>query len=90
MQEFPDQGFHSPQSFGGSAAFVHLYVDDVDACFKRALDAGANILQPVSDQFFGDRHGLIQDPFGYTWTIATHIEDVSTEEIKRRIAEYSE
>jgi PhnB protein len=87
-EEFPGHGFHSPQSLGGSSAFVHLYVDDVDARFKQALDVGAKILQSVSDQFFGDRHGLIQDPFGYTWTIATHIEDVSSEEIQRRIKTY--
>jgi PhnB protein len=88
-EEFPDHGFHSPQSLGGSTAFIHLYVNDADALFKQAVDAGAKILQPVSDQFFGDRHGLIQDPFGYTWTIATHIEDVSPEELNHRIAEYA-
>lgn len=87
--EFPEQGFNSPESLGGSPAFIHLYVEDVDAKFKQALDAGANILQPVSDQVFGDRHGLLQDPFGYTWTIATHIEDVSPSELKNRIDEYS-
>ena len=87
--EFPEQGFKSPQSLGGSPAFIHLYVEDADTLFKKAIGAGATSLQPVSDQVFGDRHGLVQDPFGYTWTIATHIEDVSSEELKRRMAEYA-
>jgi PhnB protein len=87
--EFPEQGFKSPQSIGGSPAFIHLYVEDADASYKKAIDAGAASLQEVSDQVFGDRHGLVIDPFGYTWTIATHIEDVSLEEINKRLAEYS-
>jgi PhnB protein len=87
--EFPEQGFKSPQSIGGSPAFIHLYVEDADASYKKAIDAGASSLQEVSDQIFGDRHGLVIDPFGYTWTIATHIEDISLEVINKRLAEYS-
>jgi PhnB protein len=87
--EFPDQGFCSPQALGGSPAFIHLYVENADASFERAVNAGAKSLQPVSDQIFGDRHGLVQDPFGYTWTIATHIADISTDELKVKIQEYA-
>lgn len=87
--EFPEHGFNSPQTLGGSPAFVHLYVENADESFEKAVKAGAEVLMPVSDQFFGDRHGLVKDPFGYTWTIATHTEDVSETELKARIAEYS-
>lgn len=87
--EFPEHGFNSPLTLGGSPAFIHLYVDDADLSFEKAIDVGAEVVMSVTDQFFGDRHGLIKDPFGYTWTIATHIEDVSEVELERRIAEYS-
>lgn len=87
--EFPEHGFNGPQTLGGSPAFVHLYVENADESFEKAVKAGAEVLMPVSEQFFGDRHGLVKDPFGYTWTIATRIEDVSQDELKRRIVEYS-
>lgn len=82
--EFPDMGFRGPQSLGGSPVGILLYVDDVDAWFDRALGAGAKTLQPVKDQFYGDRSGTLTDPFGHVWTIATHQEDVSPEEVERR------
>jgi PhnB protein len=82
--EFPDMGFRGPQSIGGTPVSLMLYVNDVDDCFRRALAAGAKELQPIKDQFYGDRSGTLQDPFGHVWTIATHKEDLSQEELCRR------
>jgi PhnB protein len=79
----------SPQSRGGSPVHIYLYVEDVDAVFNRAIAAGAKELLPVQDQFYGDRSGGVTDPFGHIWYIATHIENVSPEEIQRRAAEQS-
>jgi PhnB protein len=86
--EFPSQGFCSPHSLGGTPVSIMLYVEDVDAVFDRALEAGAKALRPVENQFYGDRCGTISDPFGHTWTIATHVEDVPPEEVDKRFAEY--
>jgi len=80
-------GFRSPQFFGGSAVTIHLYVEDVDAFASRAVAAGAKLLTPVADQFYGDRSGKLEDPFGHVWYIATHKEDVSPKEMERRAAE---
>ena len=82
--EFPEMGFRGPQSLGGSPVSLLLYVEDVDARFRQALAAGATVLKPVKDQFYGDRSGTLTDPFGHVWTIATHKEDVSPEEMHRR------
>ncbi|HEU4344860.1 MAG TPA: VOC family protein [Candidatus Binatia bacterium] len=82
--EFPDMGFRSPQSLGGAGVSLHLYVKDVDACFNKAIATGAKALRPVQDQFYGDRSGTLEDPFGHVWTISTHKEDVSPEELRRR------
>ncbi len=76
-----------PHAFGGTPVSLHLYVKDVDAVFKRALDAGAKEIRPLANQFYGDRSGLLEDPFGHMWNIATHMEDISEEEMKKRIAE---
>jgi PhnB protein len=76
--------FRSPQSFGGSAVSIFLYVEDVDTWFRRATEAGAKTIRPVQDQFYGERLGMLQDPFGHVWTISTHKEDVSPEEISQR------
>lgn len=84
-EENPDWGNRSPQSLGGSPVFLMIYVPDVDAAFARALEAGAEAVRPVADQFYGDRSGTLKDPFGYQWTLATHIEDVSTEEAQKRM-----
>jgi PhnB protein len=84
--EFPDMGFQSPQALGGSPVTIHFYVEDVDAMAKRAVAAGAKVLRPVQDQFYGDRSGQFEDPFGHKWSLATHIEDVSPEEMKKRAA----
>jgi PhnB protein len=82
--EYPQMNAFSPPSVGGSPVFLLLYVEDVDAVVRRATAAGARLLRPVQDQFYGDRSGTITDPFGHFWTIATHKEDVSNEEIERR------
>jgi PhnB protein len=78
---------HGPQAFGGTPVSMLLYVDDVDRTFQKAIAAGAQALKPVEDQFYGDRSGTLSDPFGHMWTIATHKEDVSPEEMKRRASE---
>ena len=82
--EFPEMGYRGPKAFGGSAVSLMLYVPNVDEVFKRAMDAGGKQLKPLADQFYGDRMGTVEDPFGHVWTIATHIEDVSPEEMRRR------
>jgi len=84
-EEALDYGFPSPQTLGGSPVAIHLYVDDADALADRAVAAGARLLSPVADQFYGDRSGRVEDPFGYTWSIATHKEDISAEEMHRRL-----
>jgi PhnB protein len=82
--EYPEIGVLSPKTVGGSPVAIHLYVEDVDAVFERALAAGASVLRPIEDQFYGDRAGKFADPFGHLWFCATHTEDVSPEEIARR------
>jgi PhnB protein len=84
--EFPEMGFKSPQLLGGSPVTIHLYVEDVDALAMRAVAEGAQVLRPVEDQFYGDRAGQLADPFGHVWMIATHKEDVSEEEMRKRVA----
>jgi|SRR5205814_509643 len=85
-EESPQWNALSPQTIGGTATSLMLYVKDADAVFKRAVEAGATATMPVADQFYGDRCGNIVDPFGHKWSIATHIEDVSHEEMGRRMA----
>jgi PhnB protein len=84
--EFPEMNARSPQSIGGSPVFLLVYVEDVDAVTAEAVRAGAKILRPVQDQFYGDRSGTVADPFGHLWTLATHKEDVSKEEMEKRMA----
>ena len=76
----------SPRTVGGSPVSIHLYVENVDAAVERAVAAGAKLVRPVADQFYGDRVGGIEDPFGYRWFIATHKEDLTMDEIRRRAA----
>ena len=83
--EFPEMDHRGPLSLGSSPVSILLYVEDVDAIVNRAVAAGAKILKPVQDQFYGDRSGFIQDPFGHLWGVATHIEDVSPQEIEERM-----
>ena len=82
--EFPEMQARSPESYGGSPVSIMLYVEDVDKVVERAVADGAKVVRPVQDQFYGDRNGTLTDPFGHTWTIATHKEDVSSAEMKRR------
>jgi PhnB protein len=84
--ETPEVGARSPRTIGGSPVSILLYVDDVDTTFSKAVKAGAKVLRPLGDQFYGDRTGDIQDPFGHVWHVATHVEDVSPEELKKRAA----
>ena len=82
--EHPAMGYRSPRSLGGSSVSILLYLEDVDAVFERAVKAGAKAQRPVMDQFYGDRSGTLEDPFGHMWTVATHVEDVPPAELKRR------
>jgi PhnB protein len=77
----------SPRKLGRTSVSFVIYVEDVDAAFSRALDAGATVVQAVEDKFYGDRMGMLSDPFGHEWSIGTHIEDVSMEEMEKRSAE---
>ena len=86
--EHPQMGYKSPHSLGGFAVSMMLYVERVDDVFKKALQLGAKELQAVKDQFYGDRSGTLQDPFGHTWTIATHIEDIAPEEMRKRAEKF--
>lgn len=83
----PDMDIRGPQSVGGTPVILHVYVEDVDACVERALAAGASLIQPVEDKFYGDRAGQFEDPFGHRWSVASHVEDVSPQEMARRAAE---
>jgi len=82
--EFPEMGFRSPQALGGSPVNIVIYVENVDALVKRAVLAGATLTRPVADQFYGDRVGVLKDPFGHSWSFASRIEDLSQEEMLRR------
>ena len=82
--EHPEMGYVGPQSLGGTTFGLALYVDNVDELFQRAVDAGAKVERAVADQFYGDRTGTLIDPFGHKWSISTHVEDVSREEMVRR------
>jgi PhnB protein len=81
---FPEASTQSPKQLGGTSASVFMYVEDVDAVVKKAVDAGATVTTEVADQFWGDRFGTVTDPFGHVWSIATHVEDLSPEEIAER------
>ena len=85
-----DQHTPTPDKLGGTTLTLHLYVDDVDAVMARAEDAGAKVVMPPKDQFYGDRSGRLLDPFGHMWNLATHIEDVSIEEMERRMKAFAE
>jgi PhnB protein len=84
--EHPEMGFRGPKAYGGTPVSLAVYVENVDTVFDRAVSAGATVLRPVQDQFYGDRSGTLQDPFGHVWTLATHTEDVAPEELERRAA----
>jgi PhnB protein len=82
--EYPDMQFMGPETRGGTTVHIHLYVRDVDALAERAVAAGAKLIRPVEDKFYGDRTGTVEDPFGHVWHIATHKEDLSKAEMRKR------
>jgi len=84
--EYPQMGYRSPKALGGTPVSIMIYVPDVDTVYQQAIDAGATEVKPLQDQFYGDRSGTLTDPFGHVWTIATHKEDVTMEEMNRRMA----
>jgi PhnB protein len=88
--EYPDYGVLSPKTIGGSPVRIHLYVPDVDAFAERAINAGATLVRPIQDQFYGDRSGQIADPFGYTWIVATHQKDVPPEEMQKEFDKFTQ
>jgi PhnB protein len=85
-EEMPEMGFRSPQTLGGTPVSLMVYVENCDAFAARAVAAGIRIKRPIQDQFYGDRSGQFEDPFGHVWTVSTHKEDVSVEEMRRRMA----
>jgi len=88
--ENPDVDHVSPTTLGGSTVKLHMYVEDVDKFFETAVAAGAKVVIPVADQFYGDRSGRLQDPFGHVWLVSTHVEDVSPEEMQKRMEAFSQ
>jgi PhnB protein len=82
VDEFPEMGAKAPTTLKGTPVTIHLMVDDVDAFTKRAVKAGAKVVMPVADMFWGDRYGIVEDPFGHRWSIATHLRDMTLKEIK--------
>src|SRR5678816_3486882 len=87
--EYPDYNTLSPETIGGSPVKIHLDVEDVDAFAERAIKAGATLLRPIADQFYGDRSGQLADPFGYTWIVSTHIKDVPVEEMQKAVDKWA-
>jgi PhnB protein len=85
--EFPEFGALSPQTTGGAGMGLHIYLEDVDSAFDRAVKAGATVEMPVADMFWGDRYGKLRDPFGHKWSIGTHKADLSAEEMKKGMDE---
>ncbi|MBZ5569813.1 MAG: VOC family protein [Acidobacteriia bacterium] len=85
--EFPEMNAVSPETIGGTASAIMIYVEDVDSVFHKAVAKSAKVKQDLQDKFYGDRNATIYDPFGHQWTIATHVEDVSPEEMQRRMAQ---
>jgi PhnB protein len=81
--EFPEMGGLSPLSTGGTGVTIHIYTENVDDLFNRAISAGAKVKMPLMDQFWGDRYGMVTDPFGHSWSLATHVKDMSPEEMQR-------
>ena len=82
--EFPEMDFRSPKARGGTPVTLHIYVKNVDQAFARAVEAGATVKQPVKNQFYGDRSGTLQDPYGHIWHLSTHVEELSMKEIMKR------
>ena len=85
--EHPEMGAHGPKSVGGTPVSLHVYVEDADGVFERAIEAGSEAMRPVEDKFYGDRSGSFEDPFGHHWHVATHVEDVPEDEMSKRAAD---
>jgi PhnB protein len=85
--EYPEMGVRSPKTIGGTPVTLHVYVDDVDAVFERALENGGTERRALENRFYGDRTGQFEDPFGHQWSVATHVEDVPPDEMAKRAAE---
>jgi PhnB protein len=85
--EFPEMGIRGPKAVGGTPVMIMIYVEDADAVFDAAVAAGATALRPMENQFYGDRTGQFEDPFGHRWSVATHVEDVPPDEMEKRAAE---
>lgn len=83
VDEMPEWGALGPKALKGSSVTIHLYVENADATFERAVKAGAKVVMPIADQFWGDRYGKLEDPFGHHWSIATHVRDVSPGEMQK-------
>ena len=86
--EFPGEGVVGPAALGGTPVTLHLYVQDADATFRRAVDAGAEVVRPLQDAFWGDRYGILRDPFGHRWSVASRLEDLSPADLKARAAQW--
>lgn len=84
--EFPQMEFRSPSTIGGTPVHLHMYVENADAVVSQAVAAGAKLLRPVQDQFYGDRLGTVADPYGHVWHVSTHTEDLSMDELRKRAA----
>ena len=87
VDEFPEMDCRGPKSIGGTPVTIHMFVEDVDAAFSKAVAAGAEVKMPLDDMFWGDRYGVLTDPFGHSWSLATHKEDLTPEEIAKRVQE---
>jgi len=85
--EYPDMGIRGPAAYGGSGVTISVYVEDVDDVFRRATENGAKVVQELTNQFYGDRTGQFEDPFGHRWSVASRVEDVPSDEMQRRAAE---
>jgi PhnB protein len=85
-EECPQMEYRGPKTLGGTPVSILLYVENVDARFEQAVAAGGTVMKPLANQFYGDRSGTLVDPFGHVWTVATHVEDVTPEEMKKRMA----
>jgi uncharacterized glyoxalase superfamily protein PhnB len=89
VDEAPEWGMLGPKALKGSPVTIHLYVEDADAFAARAVKAGAKVTMPVADAFWGDRYGTLEDPFGHRWSVATHVRDVTPEEMQQAMKKMS-
>lgn len=86
-EEFPDMGFVGPQTLGGAGVSIMLYTEDAESLYEQAIEQGCEVMRPMMDQFYGDRAGTLKDPYGHVWTVGMHVEDLTQEELIKRMAE---